>query len=600
MLNKPCTRSLTAAAALMVAFALVACSTPGPGATPAGPPGPIASTPRVTAASTAHPLATQAALRILAEGGTAIDATVAAQMVLGLVEPQSSGIGGGLLMMVWDAQGKRLRSYDGLASAPERSTSALRIDTDGRMLPLNEVSRGGRSVGVPGAMMALELAHRQHGRLPWAQLFEPAIALATQGYPLAPYAREILARDKGAAEHPEFRHDHFDSQGEAHPAGTLMRNPAYAQTLRAMASQGVPGFWRDGGAQRLVAAAQRGAHSSLMTVQDVLSYKATEHDPVCEPVRVFKVCMFGPPSFGGVATLQMLAMLAERHPNTSVASLQDPAFWHMYAEAGRLAQADRRFHVGDPAFVAVPVAELLTAPYLRQRAALIDPQRAAATVRHGNPGQGPLTQDQPQQHSQSQPQSQPEPDPAIAASADQTSQIVIVDAAGNVASTTTTINLNFGSRLRVDGYVLNNALTNFGPASETARPLANQMAPGKRPVTSMAPLVVFDAAGQPVLAGGSAGGGQIVDYIARALIEMLWLDRSPHEALAGGHVTTALAPRIQLEAGTAKAALAAPLRERGHDVVVEPTLSGAGFIKRVNGGWIGAADPRRDGVALGR
>jgi gamma-glutamyltranspeptidase/glutathione hydrolase len=608
MLNKPCTRSLTAAAGLMVALALVACSTPGPGATPAGPPGPIASTPRVTAASTAHPLATQAALRILAEGGTAIDATVAAQMVLGLVEPQSSGIGGGLLMMVWDAQGKRLRSYDGLASAPARSTKALRTDVDGRTLPLNEVARGGRSVGVPGAMMALELAHRQHGRLPWAQLFEPAIALATQGYPLAPYARDILARDKGAVEHPEFRHDHFDNQGEPHPAGTLMRNPAYAQTLRALASQGVTRFWREGGAQRLVAAAQRGAHPSLMTVEDVLSYKAVEHEPVCAPVRVFRVCMFGPPSFGGVATLQMLALLAERHPNTSVASLQDPGFWHLYAEAGRLAQADRRHHVGDPAFVAVPVAELLAAPYLRQRAALIDPQRAAAMVRHGSPGQGPLTQNQPQQSSpqhpqnqpQSQVQSQPEPDSAVASSADQTSQIVIVDAAGNVASTTTTINLNFGSRLRVDGYVLNNALTNFGPASETARPLANQMAAGKRPVTSMAPLVVFDAAGQPVLAGGSAGGGQIVDYIARALIEMLWLGRSPHEALAGGHVTTALAPRIQLEAGTAKAALAAPLRERGHDVVVEPTLSGAGFIKRVNGGWIGAADPRRDGVALGR
>jgi gamma-glutamyltranspeptidase/glutathione hydrolase len=184
--------------------------------------------------------------------------------------------------------------------------------------------------------------------------------------------------------------------------------------------------------------------------------------------------------------------------------------------------------------------------------------------------------------------------------ADQTSQIVVVDANGSIATTTTTINLNFGSRLRVDGYVLNNALSNFSPAPERGQRTANQMAPGKRPVTSMSPVIVFDAAGRPLVAGGSAGGGQIVDYVSRALIEMLWLDRSPAAALAGGHVTTALAPRLQLEAGTPRAALAGGLRALGHEVTVEPTLSGAGFLKRVGGGWIGAADPRRDGAALGR
>jgi gamma-glutamyltranspeptidase/glutathione hydrolase len=560
---------------------LAACTT-----TPLGPPVAVAHAPRQTVALTAHPLATEAAMKILADGGSAMDATIAAQMVLGLVESQSSGIGGGALLMVWDASQKRLRSYDGLAAAPARTTAALRTDTDGSILPLQDVARGGRSVGVPGALMALELAHRQHGKLPWAQLFEPAIQLATQGFPLAPYARGILARDPGAAEHPEFRHDHFDSQGQALPAGTVLRNAAYAETLRKVATHGVAAFWREGGAARLVAAAQRGTRPSLMTEQDILTYRAVEREPVCAPTRSYKVCTFGPPSFGGVTVLQMLSMLAQHSPQPTAQSLEDPAFWHLYVEAGRLAQADRRHYVGDPDQVNVPVAALTAAPYLQQRATLINPQRAATSVPHGNPAPAAVSQ----------------ADGADSAStgADQTSQIVVVDAQGQIVSTTTTINLNFGARLRVDGYVLNNALSNFGPAPERGRVLANQMAPGKRPVTSMSPLVVFDAAGQPVVAGGSAGGGQIVDYIARSLIELLWLDRTPTNALAAGHVTTALAPRVQLEADTPKAALAAALKARGHDVVVEPTVSGAGFIKRVPGGWVGAADPRRDGVALGR
>jgi gamma-glutamyltranspeptidase/glutathione hydrolase len=587
-MNRPLhTRLLHRRAPVLAALvvALTACSTPGDRPLPAAPV-PVAAEARATVASSAHPLATEAALQMLAEGGTAVDATIAAQMVLGLVEPQSSGIGGGLLMLVWDAPGQRLRGYDGLASAPARSTAGLRVDTDGRTLPLNDVSRGGRSVGVPGALMALELAHRQHGRLPWARLFEPAIRLASQGYPLAPYAQGILARDPGAKDHPEFRADHFDGQGQALPAGTVLRNAAYADTLKAVASQGVTAFWRNGAAKRLVDAAQRGAHPSLMTVEDILGYRAVEREALCAPVRALRVCAFGPPSFGGVTVLQMLQMVAERHPQLAPADLDNAAFWHTYVEAGRMAQADRRQYVGDPDQVAVPAVALTAPAYLRERAARIDPQRAAPSVRPGNPGGAAVSQ-------------APGPDDT-GASADQTSQIVVVDAAGSIASTTTTINLNFGSRLRVDGYVLNNALTNFGPAPEAGRPQPNQMAPGKRPVTSMSPVVVFDPKGQPVLAGGLAGGGQIVDYIARSLIEMMWLERSPAQVLAAGHVTTALAPRAQLESGPPRAALATGLRALGHEVVVEPTVSGAGFVRRVPGGWIGAADPRRDGVALGR
>ncbi|MFN0183247.1 MAG: gamma-glutamyltransferase family protein [Aquabacterium sp.] len=580
--------------AALAAGLLAACTALGPGPGPAPPDlAPVATTPRQVVASTAHPLATQAALRILAAGGSAIDATVAAQMVLGLVEPQSSGIGGGLLMMVWDVGGQRLRSYDGLSAAPARTTASLRTDVDGRPLPAAAVERGGRSVGVPGALMALELAHRRHGRLPWARLFEPAIELARQGHPLAAYAQGILARDPGAVLHRSFRPDYFDAQGQALPVGTMLRNPAYAATLQAIASQGVAGFWRQGGAARLVAAVRQGPHPSLMTEQDILAYRAVEREPACGPLRAWRVCLAGPPSFGGVTVLQMLQMLDAHNAPASAAALEQPAFWHLYAEAGRLAQADRRHYVGDPDQVAVPVAALTAPAYLRQRAMLIDPQRAAATVRHGNPAAAVS------QAADADTTVALGVEAGEATSADQTSQIVVVDADGGMASTSTTINLNFGARVRVDGYVLNNAMTNFVTTPGRDAPLPNQMAPGKRPVTSMAPLVVFDAAGRPLLAGGSAGGGQIVGYIARALVEMLVLDRSPAQALVGGHVSTALAPRVQLEQGTPRAALAAALRERGHDVVVEPIASGAGFIKRVPGGWLGAADPRRDGLALG-
>lgn len=566
------------AAALAAALALAACTTPtgSPSTAPMAPtapvaPSPVAETPRAAAAATAHPLATRAALQVLAAGGTALDAAIAAQMVLGLVEPQSSGIGGGALLLVWDAQARQLHSYDGLAAAPARATASLRTDVDGRLLPQDQVARGGRSVGVPGLLPLLDLAHRHHGRLPWARLVEPAVAHATQGFPVAPYVHGILARDAGARDHAEFRADWFDDQGRVHAAGTLLRNPAYAKTLDDIARLGVEGWWRDGAAQRLVDAAQRGAHASLMRADDVLGYRARQREPLCAPVRVWTVCTAGPPSFGGIAVLQALQMI-DRHtgPDPSAARLDDVAFWHTWAEAGRLAQTDRRHWVGDPDFVTVPSRALVDAAYLQRRSALIDPRRAATAVRHGNPAAG-----------------------------DQTSQIVVADARGNVVSMTTTINLNFGSRLRVDGYVLNNALTNFSPAPERGQVLPNQMAAGKRPVTSMAPVMVFDAQGRVLVAGGSAGGGQIVDYIGRNLFELLWLGRTPAQAIAGGHVATALAPRVQLEAGTPRAALAEALRARGHEVTIDPLPSGAAFLKRVDGGWLGAADPRRDGVALG-
>jgi gamma-glutamyltranspeptidase/glutathione hydrolase len=531
-------------------------------------------------AATANPLATRAALKMLDLGGSPIDAAIAAQMVLGLVEAQSSGIGGGTLLMYWDAAQKKLTSFDGLAKAPARATASLRTDTDGRLLDSAPSQRGGRTVGVPGTLAVLKMAHERYGTLPWRALFEPAIALAEGGFPLAPYMHALLSANDAAANHPEMVPLYFGKDGQVLPIGTLIRNPEYANTLRRIANSGADG-WLDGGhAEEIVTAAQRGFRPTLMTARDLREYRAVEREPVCAPFLVYTVCTMAPPSFGGLFVLQVLQMVELNARGRF--DFDDPAFVHLYAEAGKLAQADRRRYVGDPDFVKVPVRELASIDYAHVRAAQIDRTRANPDAQPGVPVTMTAS-----------------PAADVATPLAMTSQIAIADRAGNALSVTTTINLNFGSRLMAGGYVLNNALTNFSAAPKPGETIANQMAPGKRPVTSMAPTIVFDRDGRPVVVGGSAGGGPIVDYIAASLIEMLANGRTPAEALARGHVTTATQGKVQLEKGTAATALAAPLRALGHNVEETALLSGLGFLKREGGGWIGAADPRRDGVALG-
>ena len=541
-------------------------------------------------AVTANPDATQAAMRMLDQGGSAVDAAVAAQMVLGLVEPQSSGIGGGALAMHWDAARRQLSSYDGLAAAPARVTAALGIDADGRKLDALSVRRGGRSVGVPGALGLLEALHQQHGRLAWAALFKPAIDLAEAGFAMPRYLHAVLAAPNAAAEHPELRALYFDADGLVLPVGKRIKNPAYAQTLRSVAALGVQGWLRGGAARDIAAAAQRGALPSFMTEADVLAHRTQPREPLCGPFLRYRVCAMGPASFGGVAVLQMLQMLQPAASSASAAAaaldFDDAEFVHRYVEAGRLAQADRLRFVGDPDSVPVPTAQLLAPAYLQQRAALINPARAMPEARAGDLAVAPVA---PRAAAQN-----------VGEHADVTSQITIVDAAGNALAITTTINLNFGSRLMVGGFVLNNALTNFADSAVPGPARANQMAPNKRPVTSMAPIIVFDPSGEPVVVGGSAGGGQIVDYIAQSLLEMLAAQRTPAQALARGHVSTANAGVVQLEAGTAAALHAPALRDKGHKVEVSDMKSGLAFVKRDGARWIGAADPRRDGTSLGR
>ncbi len=551
-------------------------------------PQPIVSAPARQAATTAHPLATRTALSILEQGGAPIDATIAAQMVLGLVEPQSSGIGGGSLVMQWDAARKQLTSYDGLAAAPARVTAALAVDVDGRTLKSEDVQRGGRSVGVPGTLVVLKQMHERFGKLPWAHLFGPAIDLAESGYPLPRYMHTILSAPTAAADHPDMVPLYFGPNGKVRDIGSPVTNPAYAATLRRIAAQGPAGLWTEGGGAALIASAQRGVRGTLMTEADLSAYRAETRDPVCAPFLVYSVCMMAPPSFGGVVVLQVLQMLDARPVSGSTArrfDFDDPEFVHYYAEAGRLAQADRLHYVGDPGFLRVPTQALVANAYVKSRAQQIDAARMTPDVKTGTvEAKAALV---------------PIPAPETE-SADATSQFAVVDQHGNALSMTTTINLNFGSRLMTGGFVLNNALTNFTAAPRAGQPAPNRMQAGKRPVTSMAPTIVFDQAGNPVVVGGSAGGGQIVDYIASSLVEMLANGRTPAEALARGHVSTAVRGKLQLEKDTPAAAQAALLKAKGHDVDVVPMISGLGFLMRKDNGWLGAADPRRDGVALGQ
>lgn len=602
---------LLLAQACTVPARLSAVVAPPPRTAPTTPTTPTAAAKAI--AVTAHPLATEAALAMLRRGGSAVDAAIAAQMVLGLVEPQSSGLGGGAVALHWDAARRHLSSIDGLSAAPARSTTGLEIDNDGSTLPEDQVRRGGRSVGTPGALALFERLHQQHGKLPWATLFEPAIAHAEQGFALPPYLHSLLRGANAARDHADLVPLFFDADGRVLPIGTLVKHPAYARTLRALAELGPRGWLLAGAAREMAATAQRGAKAGWLTEADLLAYRAEEREPLCAERLKHRVCVMGPTSFGGMAVLQMLGVLEASPRNRAAATwrFDDAEFVHRFAEASRLAYADRLGYAADPGYVHVPVRQLVARPYLDQRALLLQPGRATPRFPAGELSPTPT--------------SRLDVGPAVASHAardeastapehaDDTSQLVVVDAFGNALSLTTTINLNFGSRLMVSasangvansmagGIVLNNVLTNFSSApkpghmrSEDMRP--NRMQGGKRPVTSMTPTIVFDAHGEPLIVGGSAGGAQIVEYVAQSLVQMLVHGHMPAQALASDHVA-GNTEGVLLERGKPVAQLATTLRAMGHTVGVVELRSGLGFARRTTHGWVGAADPRRDGVA---
>lgn len=553
-------------------------------------------------AVTANPLASRAAFDVLAAGGSAVDAAIAAQMVLGLVEPQSSGIGGGGFLLHYDAKTRAVRAYDGRETAPAGAGEALFVGRGGEPMEFFEAAVGGRSVGVPGLVRMLELAHARHGRLPWKRLFEPAIRLAREGFEISPRLHALLARDPHLREDPAAAALYYDAQGRARPVGERLRNPALADTLSRIASEGSLALYA-GPVARDVVAAVRGhpRNPGSLGERDLAFYRPVERAPLCTAHRRYRVCGMPPPSAGGIAIAQILAYWRAAPAGTRLATRAgalDPDGAHRFLEAARLAFADRDRYVADTDFVALPgqrVGEpvaavrgsLLDPGYLARRAALI----GARSMVHAPAGvPGGAADDGAGGWS-----------PELAA----TTHLSIVDARGNAVAMTSSIENAFGARIMVRGFLLNNQLTDFSFApSQDGAPVANRVEPGKRPRSAMSPTLVLDRASDAlVLALGSPGGPSIVSYVARVLVEVLDDGLGLQRAISLPNLGSRNGP-TELERGRVAPELAEALRARGHPVELVPMTSGLhGIARRCDARGCeleGGADPRREGLALGR
>lgn len=526
----------------------------------------------------ANPIAVDAGIEILRAGGSAVDAAVAVQMVLGLVEPQSSGIGGGLFLMHWAEKERALQSYDGRETAPMAAKPARFVDALGRPMDRYEAIASGLSVGTPGALRALELAHRRHGRLPWARLFEPAIRLAEQGFPMPRRLSLLLGREAFLSKDPAARAMYYDANGRPKPAGSMLSNPAYAATLAQVASGGADAFYRGPVAADIVSAVRGHVRPGDLSLDDLARYAAKERDPVCGTYRDRRICGMGPPSSGGVIVLEMLGLL-ERSGFDRAAPGSELAV-HLFAEAGRLAYADRLRYLADPDFVPQPVAGLLDPGYLKERAALIG-ERTMGAARAGRPRGSLAWAD------------------AAETEVAGTSHVSIVDAEGNAVAMTTTVESQFGSRIMVRGFLLNNQMTDFAFFPEfEGRPAANRVEPGKRPRSSMAPTLVFDRAGRLQAIVGSPGGPAIINYVAKTLVGLIDWGLDIQEAISLPNFGAAYGPTF-IERGSAYEEIADALEKRGHTLNFSAQTSGLHGIERTATGWRGGADPRREGVAKG-
>lgn len=537
----------------------------------------------------AHPLAVAAGLQILRAGGSAVDAAVAAQMVLCLVEPQSSGIGGGAFLLHFDSVSRAVTSWDGRETAPASARPDLFLGRDGKPMTFKEAVPGGRSVGVPGTVRMLEAAWKQHGKLPWADLFEPAIRLATDGFPVSARLASVIASNAGRLARQDAARAYFlGADGTAPAAGTMLRNPALAETLRAIAAEGADALYRGPIAADIATTVRTDPNPGLMTTDDLIVYQAKERPPICGLYRQYRVCGMGPPSSGGITILQILGILShENLPDLDPHGLQAA---HLILEAMRLAYADRDRYLADTDYVRVPVAGLIEPGYLAARAKLIDPNRAIAAPAPGDPSWvGAVGPTSVPPNASEPPQDE-----------HGTSHMAIIDDAGNAVSMTTTIEGPFGAQLMVHGFLLNNELTDFSfrPMID-GRDVANRVEPGKRPRSSMAPTFVFDRHGKLVAAIGSQGGGRIIGFVSLALVRMLDWGFTAQQTADASRMQTLGGP-VELEAGSPAAELAGGLMALGHTVRVIPVDSGLQAITiGPDGALHGGADPRREGVAAG-
>lgn len=530
----------------------------------------------------ANPVAAAIGRDILRRGGSAVDAAIAVQIALTLVEPQSSGIGGGAFMLAYDAGDDKVTSYDGRETAPAAAKGDLFLTRDGKPRPRDQVRFGGHTVGVPGVLSMLEIAHREHGLLPWATLFEPVITLAERGFDIPERLHNSVANDPTLKSYPEARAYLYDASGAPLAAGTRLRNPALAALLHRVADEGIDAFYTGEVARDIAAAVRKSDSPGAMSESDLSSYQAKERAAICGPYRIYKICGMGPPSSGGIAVLQTLSLI--QRFDMGLLEPLSPEAVHLISEAERLAYADRAVFAADPDFVSVPVEGLINRNYLNSRSALISRDRSMGLAKAGEP---PMKRTDIWSL------------PAAQAEHPGTSHFSIVDDEGNAVAMTTSVGYAFGSRIFVHGFFLNNELTDFAmQPTANGQPVANRVEGGKRPRSSMSPTLVFDADGKLMLAIGSPGGSDIIGFVAEALIAVLDWKLDVQQAVSLPHFLNRNGATV-LERGTRIAHLRRALENKGHDVQLETMISGLHGIQIQDGKLFGGADPRREGVALG-
>ncbi|XMB48205.1 gamma-glutamyltransferase [Pseudomonas fluorescens] len=551
-------------------------------------------------AAAANPLAAEAGREMLRQGGSAIDAAIAMQAVLTLVEPQSSGIGGGAFIMLWD--GHNVQAYDGRETAPAGATERLFLKADGTPMAFTDAQIGGRSVGTPGVLRALEMAHKKSGHLPWAKLFEPAIRLSEQGFAISPRLHSLIAADRFIAQSPDMAAYFLNADGSPKATGTLLKNPALAAVFKRIAKEGPDALYQGPIAEEIARKVQSHRNAGSLSQADLKGYAAKQRAPLCTDYKQWKVCGMPPPSSGGIAVAQILGTLQAletRDPRLAIAPMTPvksaspagfeptPEAVHLLAEAGRLAFADRALYVADADFTPVPVAGLVAPGYLAQRATLIG-ERSMGVAKPGQPAGIQVAY-------------APDRSPLRIS----TSQVVAVDDQGGAVSMTTTVEAAFGSHVMVQGFLLNNQMTDFSfIPEENGQPVANRVQPGKRPRSAMAPTLVFDRnTGELLATVGSPGGSQIIEYVSKSLVAMLDWKLDPQAAISLPNFGSRNGA-TELEVGLFSPALKKALKDKGHALSEIEMTSGVQAIVRTRDAQgkvtlSGGADPRREGEALG-